>query len=81
MSKKQDDTNYRVNQLERKVAGLQRQVGVLHARYEATATKHDKRIRDVEIKTAVVQGVPQKRVAEIYDLTPGRISQIVKRVA
>lgn len=76
-----DSTNYRVNELERKVAGLQRQVNVLHARLDTKSNTHDKQIRDLEIKVAVQKGVPQKRIAEIYDLSPGRVCQIVKRVA
>jgi hypothetical protein len=55
-------------------------VGVINARADATDKKTDRRLRDLEIKSAA-QHVPQKRLAEIYDLTPGRISQIVRRVA
>jgi uncharacterized coiled-coil protein SlyX len=76
----EDASEYRIRELERKVAGLQRQVGVINARADATDKKTDRRLRDLEIKSAA-QHVPQKRLAEIYDLTPGRISQIVRRVA
>ena len=77
---KSDEHQYRIAQLERKVTGLQRRVGVMNASFEAVTSKQDRRIRDLEIKAAVqVQKVPQKKVAEIYDLSPGRVSQIVKR--
>lgn len=77
---KLDEHQYRIAQLERKVKGLQRQAGVMNARFEATTEKQDRRIRDLEIKNAVqVHKVPQKKVAEIYELSPGRVSQIVKR--
>jgi uncharacterized coiled-coil protein SlyX len=76
----EDASEYRIRELERKVAGLQRQVGVINARADATDKKTERRLRDLEIKAAA-QHVPQKRLAEIYDLTPGRISQIVRRVA
>lgn len=77
---KMEEHKYRIAQLERKVTGLQRQVGVMNARFEVTTDKQDRRIRDLEIKNAVqVHKVPQKKVAEIYDLSPGRVNQIVKR--
>ena len=76
-----DTQNYRIKELERKVAGLQRQFGVLNAKHEATTDKHGRRIRDLEIKTAVKDGVPQKRVAEIYDLSAARVNQIVRKTA
>ena len=81
MMPKMDQHEYRVKALERKVSGLQRQVGVMNARLDVTSNKQERRIRDLEIKTAVQQGVSQKKVAELYELTPGRVSQIVKRVA
>jgi len=81
MSSKDDDQDYRIRALERKVAGLQRQVGVIHARADASDNRIERRLRDLEIKTASAQGVPQRKLAEIYELTPGRISQIVRRVA
>lgn len=79
MSSENDVTDYRIRELERKVAGLQRQVGVVTARQDATDKKTERRLRDLEIKAAA-QHVPQRKLAEIYDLTPGRINQIVKRV-
>lgn len=72
---------YRLKELERKMTGLQRQVGVLNAKHENTKKDQEQRIRNLEIKAAVQQGVSQKKVAQIYDLSPGRVSQIVKRVA
>lgn len=80
MSSNNDTTDYRIRELERKVAGLQRQVGVINARQNATDKKTERRLRDLEIKAAA-QHVPQRRLAEIYNLTPGRINQIVRRVA
>lgn len=73
--------DYRIKELERKVAGMQRQIGVVNARVDVTTKKQDQRIRDLEIKAAVQQGVPQNKVAKIYELSPGRVNQIVKRVA
>ncbi|WP_294357369.1 hypothetical protein [uncultured Sphingomonas sp.] len=79
-TKKEDAAEYRIRELERKVAGLQRQVGVINARADTTDKRTERRLRDLEIKAAA-QHVPQRKLAEIYDLTPGRISQIVRRVA
>lgn len=76
-----DAALHRIRELERKVDGLQRQMKVVHAHADATEARIDRRLRDLEIKSASAKGVPQKALAEIYDLTPGRISQIVKRVA
>lgn len=75
------EQDYRISELERQLKGLQRQVGVVHARIDATTERHERRLRDLEIKTAVQQGVPQKRVAEIYEISKGRVSQIVKKLA
>lgn len=80
MPSKQDATDYRIRELERKVAGLQRQVKVITARADTTDKKTERRLRDLEIKDAA-RLVPQRKLAEIYELTPGRISQIVRRVA
>lgn len=71
------EAEYRIRELERKVKGLQAQAAANNARGKAT----DMRLRDLEIKTAAVQGAPQKDLAKIYDLSRARISQIVKRVA
>jgi len=76
-----NEQNYRIQELERQVKGLQRHVGVLNARMDANDTKTDRRLRDLEIKTAVLNGVPQKTVAKIYDLSSGRVSQIMKKIA
>ncbi|WP_050479876.1 hypothetical protein [Herbaspirillum rhizosphaerae] len=78
---KEAERDYRIQQLERKVTGLQRQVGVMNARYEVDSSKMSRKIRDLEIKTAVQQGVPQKKVAEIYEISTGRVSQIMKKIA
>jgi hypothetical protein len=72
---------FQVKELQRQVKGMQRQIGVVNARQEVTAKQHERRIRDLEIKTAVTSGVPQKKVAEIFEMSAGRVSQIMKRVA
>jgi len=81
MSHKEIEQDYRIKELERQVKGLQRQVSVVHARIDATSSKQERRLRDLEIKTAVQQGVPQKKLAEIYDISRGRVSQIAKKIA
>lgn len=73
--------DHKIKELERKVAGMQRQIGVVNARIDVTTNKHERRIRDLEIKTAVQQGVPQKKVAQIYELSAGRVNQIIKKIA
>lgn len=73
--------DYRIQQLERKVKGMQRQIGVVNARLDVTTKKQERSIRDLEIKIAVQQGIPQRQVAKIYELSPGRVSQITKKVA
>lgn len=72
-----DEQNYRIQELERKVRGLQCQVGQLVS--QGKRTEH--RVRDLEIRTAVLNGTPQKTVAKVYELSPGRVSQIMKKVA
>lgn len=72
---------YRIKELERQMKGLQRQMGVANAVSNARHKATDQRLRDLEIKAAVQQGVSQKEVAKIYELSPGRVSQIVKKVA
>ena len=79
-----DDTiqqNYRIRVLERKVDGLQKQVGVLHAKHDGAIAKHERRIRDLEIRDAVKGGASQKRVAQVFDLSAARVNQIVRRTA
>jgi len=78
MSAKDD---HRIKELERKVKGLQRQVGVMNAVSNARSKATDQRLRDLEIKTAVSQGAPQKEIAKIYQLSAGRVSQIVRKIA
>lgn len=73
--------DHNIKELERKVAGMQRQIGVMNARIDSTTNKHERRIRDLEIKTAVQQGVSQKKVAQIYELSAGRVNQIIKKIA
>lgn len=63
------------------MAGVQRQQAIQNARYEQTAKKQDQRLRNIEIKLAVTQGLPQVKVAEIFQLSPGRVNQILKKVA
>lgn len=81
MTPKEIEHAYRIQQLERQVKGMQRQLGVTTARMEKTEKQQDQRIRDLEIKTAVSQGLSQRKVAQIYELTPGRVSQIMKKNA
>ncbi|CAM2158203.1 RNA polymerase sigma-70 region 4 domain-containing protein (plasmid) [Pararobbsia alpina] len=81
MSDKTKEHEYRIKELERQLKGLQRQVGVINAVGNARNKSTDQRLRDLEIKTAVVQGAPQKEIAKIYNLSPGRVSQIVKKIA
>ncbi|MCD2515506.1 hypothetical protein LQ564_04185 [Massilia sp. G4R7] len=78
---KQDEHQRRIEELERQVKGLQRQTGILHAKVEMTTNKQERRIRDLEIKAHVAQGVPQTKVAKVYQLSPGRVNQIVKKLA
>lgn len=72
---------YRIAQLERKVKGLQQQIGVINAVSNARYKDTEKRLRNLEIKAAVIKGASQKEVAKIYNLSAGRVSQIVKQVA
>ncbi len=80
MQKNDTEHVYRTKKLERQVVGMQRQIGVMNARLNLTEKKYDRRLRDVEIKLAVQQGVSQKKVAEIYELSAGRVNQIIKKV-
>jgi predicted XRE-type DNA-binding protein len=73
--------DYQIKELQRQVKGMQRQIGVVNARLDVTSKAHERRIRDLEIKTAVQSGVTQKKVAENFDISAGRVSQIVKKVA
>lgn len=72
--------DYRVQELERKVSGLQKQVEVLHGLRDADNKKRDRQIRDLEINAAVNRGLPKKEVAKIYNLSPGRITQLTRRL-
>ncbi|HEL3261923.1 hypothetical protein [Stenotrophomonas maltophilia] len=81
MSSKISEHDYRIKELERQVKGLQRQVGTMNAINNARNKSNDYRLRDLEIKAAVANGAPQKEVAKIFHLSPGRVSQIVKKVA
>jgi hypothetical protein len=81
MSSKISEHDYRIKELERQVKGLQRQVGTMNAISYARNKSNDYRLRDLEIKAAVLNGAPQKAVAKIFHLSPGRVSQIVKKVA
>lgn len=81
MANKVNEHEYRIKELERQVKGLQQQVGVMNAVSYARNKATDQRLRNLEIKTAVVQGAPQKEIAKIYNLSPGRVSQIVKKIA
>lgn len=81
MTPKEIEHAYRIQQLERQVKGMQRQIGVTNARMDATEKKQEQRIRNLEIQRAVDKGVSQRKVAQIFELTPGRVNQIVKKNA
>lgn len=81
MSTRSIEQNYRINELERKVKGLQQQISVVHARIDSNQSKHEQRIRNLEIKNATQQGVSQRKLAIIYGLSPSRICQIAKKIA
>ncbi|WP_313245034.1 hypothetical protein [Stenotrophomonas rhizophila] len=81
MSKENREQTYRIKELERKVKGLQQQVGIINSVSNARHKSAEKRIRDLEIKDAVARGAPQKDVAKIFCISAGRVSQIVKKVA
>ncbi|MGX5725062.1 hypothetical protein ACWKWZ_08435 [Metapseudomonas otitidis] len=74
-------TKHKLRELERKVAGLQNQVQILHSLRESDNKKRDREIRDLEINAAVSRGLPKKEVAKIFKLSPGRISQLTSRSA
>ncbi|EFF9539259.1 hypothetical protein GL249_21605 [Escherichia coli] len=79
-SKKEVELEFRTKQLERKVKGMQQRMEVVNAKFDQITSKQERRIRDLEIKNAVqVDKIPQRKVAEIYELSPGRVSQIVRR--
>jgi hypothetical protein len=71
--------DYEIKELQRQMKGVQRQLGVQHALQQVTAKKLEQRVRDLEITTAAQSGVPQKKLAKIYDLSQGRVSQIVRK--
>lgn len=71
-----NETEYRIKELERKVRGMQVQI----EKHDSRSKKHNKAIRDLEIKNAVRSGVAQRKVAEIYDLSAARVSQIARKI-
>lgn len=81
MAGKEKEHEFRIKELERQVRGLQNQVGVINAISNARNKATDQRLRDLEIKAAVIQGAPQKEVAKVFQLSPGRVSQICKKIA
>lgn len=74
----ENEHSYRIAELERQVSGLQRQVSLQRAIQNKDRAEMGRRLRDLEIKAAVESGLPQKQVAEIYDLSAARISQIYR---
>jgi len=74
------ELQYRVEQLERKVEGIQRQQKVANAIQKNTQAQNERRLRDLEIKAAVQRGVPQKEVAEIFGIGRSRVSQISREI-
>lgn len=69
------EIEHRIKELERKVRGMQVQI----EKGASINKRHEKEIRDLEIKNAVNSGVPQRRVAEIYELSAARVSQIARK--
>lgn len=68
-------TDHKINQLERKVRGMQVQIEKLSSQ----SSKNSRAIRDLEIKNAVLGGVPQRKVAEIFELSASRVNQIARK--
>lgn len=67
--------DYKIKELERKVRGMQVQL----EKQASQTQRHEKAIRDLAIRDAVKSGVPQKKVAEIYDLSAARVNQIARK--
>jgi DNA-directed RNA polymerase specialized sigma subunit len=84
MSKSQD---YKIQELERKVTGVQGEVTKLNRKANLTQAelteykkKTDMRIRNLEIRDAVIaRGIPAKDVAKEFGITNARVSQIVNK--
>lgn len=68
---------YRLNEAERKIRGLQGEVSKLNTK----AIRMEQKQRDLEIKQMVNSGTTQKATAKIFDLSASRIHQIVKNVS
>lgn len=87
MSKSQEF--FKLQELERKVAGVQDQVTKLNRKATLTEAelteykkKTDMRVRNLEIRDAVIaRGIPANVVATEFRLTKARISQIVNKKA
>lgn len=79
MANRQKELEWRTSRNERHIAGVQRQVNTLHALLDTKTKAMERRVRDLEIVTAVARGVPQKKVAEIFDLSASRVNQIYKK--
>ena len=80
MGDSERELKYRVEQLERKVEGVQRQQRVADAVQRNTQAQNERRFRDLEIKAAVQRGVPQREVAEIFGIGRSRVSQISREI-
>ena len=84
MSKQED---FKVQQLQREVAGMKKEITRLHRATQMNTAElgeykrtNDKRVRDLEIRDAVLtRGIPAKDVAKSYELSRARISQIVTK--
>lgn len=80
-------TEFEIQELNRKVSGVQEQVSKLNRKAILTEAelseykkKTDMRIRNLEIRDAVIaRGIPAHVVATEFDLTRARISQIVNK--
>lgn len=78
MARRDQELDWRTTNLERQMAGMQRQVSTLHALVAAKNKATDKRLRDLEIKVADSQGVPRKDIAKIHHISPSSVTRICK---
>lgn len=80
MSDSEKELKYRVQKLERQMEGVQRQQKVADAVQRKTQAQNERRFRDLEIKAAVQRGLPQREVAEIFEISRSRVSQIAREI-
>jgi len=80
MSDSEKELKYRVQKLERQMEGVQRQQKVADGVQRKTQAQNERRFRDLEIKAAVQRGLPQREVAEIFEISRSRVSQIAREI-